>query len=395
MLSPPIQRLLLAVRRRLWRGLAASAVRRASWVTAVGALLAAAVHMGAHELPSGTVLAAVAVIWIALLAQTAARRPADRACALWADQHLGGASAFTTLLDLSHGATQATPAPVVHRLTHWADARVPHSLAQLADRHDPPHLARPLLTMAVCGALAALVLGLPGRVRAVPPRAAAVDLTPESGVAFAAAARPDSTPLAAQIATAMRSSAGQDAAAPSASGGTPAAASNPGNDGTPPASPTPDSPTQTGAVPASARATDQPAPAGGADAARAPHATATLAGSGSTGRQAGDSADARTDERTNTRTNTRPNGDAAPAPRGSMVAQDVALAATRRTAQRQANHSAAAGFDGQAAGPTAWGATALPEPAAATPPPATTSTRLTAPETGYVQAWMKASQASR
>ena len=449
MLNHDIQPLMLAVRRHLWRGHAAAAVRLASWATAALAMLAAGAQLAAPDVSAGGWLVAAAATWLALLLRAAARRPCDRVCALWADRHLGGESAFTTLFDAGGGggggsvglgsgfvardgsvAAGAAQAPAVRWLVQWATARAPHSLAQLATRRDPAHLAQlapPLWTMAVCVALAALVLNLPGMTLQPAPLAAAVrpDL-PEASLH--AGDGPNASTLAAQIANALRATPDQPADMPAAGarppGIGPHRADNttlptPPTPPTLPTPPTPPTPVRAGAMPAGAGATGPPVPAGGVDAAtapgargatpatasfgspaspsapgapgapsasRAPGAPGTAAhqpGSGGAGRQVGDSADTRTA------------GGAPLALRVTMAVQGVALAATRGPAQRQANDRITAGFDGDPDRPEASRLRDMPEPAAATPPPATASTRLTAPETGYVQAWMKASPARR
>ena len=66
-------------------------------------LLAAAVHLTTRPLRVDSVLLAVVALWTAMMARAALRRPSDSACALWADRHLGGESAFGTLLEMRDG----------------------------------------------------------------------------------------------------------------------------------------------------------------------------------------------------------------------------------------------------------------------------------------------------
>ena len=124
-------------------------------------LLAVAVHVAVRPVRVDVVLSAIAVLWASMMARAGSRRPSDSACALWADRHLGGASAFSTLLEMSDG-TRAVPRPQGLRwLERWATARVPHSLRLLEQRRDPARLSRPFLSMLVCAAFATLVLTLP------------------------------------------------------------------------------------------------------------------------------------------------------------------------------------------------------------------------------------------
>ncbi len=374
-----VQALLSAVRRHLRLQQFAAAVGRAAWASAGLMLVAAAVHAAAYALPVGAVLSAIGLLWSALLARLAWRRPADGACALWADQHLGGASAFTTLLDTDRSLSARLPAPAVRRLQAWAQARVPASLRQLAARRDPTHLARPLLAMAVCSALAMLVLTLPGPLTTVqqpaagPAGARALAAAPEAAPRLADA--PEPAALAREVAAALRAAPPLEAGSPG--GGRSPAVGSARDDGA-------DAPAmaQAGSAPAGARPADKTLPAL-ADAAPPARAGGAAAVGGGGGREAGDSADARA--------RTSPSR----ALRGTMDVQGVALPATRRTGQRQADINQAASYesdDPRTAGRDAAAAGNPPAPAAATPPPATESMRLTPTQMSYVQAWMKASQ---
>ena len=127
-------------------------------------LLAVAVHLAARAVRVDTVVLAIVALWTTAMAWAAVRRPSDSACALWADRNLGGASAFSTLLEMREGKQPAPETPALQWLEHWAATRVPHSLQLLGGRHDAARLSRPLLSVLVCAGLATIVLALPGTV---------------------------------------------------------------------------------------------------------------------------------------------------------------------------------------------------------------------------------------
>lgn len=369
--------LLAAVRRRLWRMRFLAATRWAAWATAGLALAAAAVHGALRAVPVGALLAAMALVWLALLVRAARQRPDESACALWADQHLGGASAFTTWLETGPAASGPAASPAVRWLGAWAAARVPASLRQLAARRDGAQLARPLLAMATCSALAGVILTLPGVVPQLQVSSATRASAASAPTPLALVQRPEPAVRAEQISAALRAARPRDETA-QGSGRAPAAGPAGADDGRPPAL----AQAQAGSPPAGARAAHQSAAVSSTAATAAPTAGATqTAGSGGAS-QAGDSADKRADP------------GVARALRGTMAMQDRALAATRLSGQRQADFEQIASFDSDEQGANR-GDTApprrVPAAAAATAPPATASMQLTPTETSYVQAWMKAS----
>lgn len=369
--------LLAAVRRRLWRMRFLAATRWAAWATAGLALAAAAVHGALRAVPVGALLAAMALVWLALLVRAARQRPDESACALWADQHLGGASAFTTWLETGPAASGPAASPAVRWLGAWAAARVPASLRQLAARRDGAQLARPLLAMATCSALAGVILTLPGVVPQLQVSSATRASAASAPTPLALGQRPEPAVRAEQISAALRAARPRDETA-QGSGRAPAAGPAGADDGRPPAL----AQAQAGSPPAGARAAHQSAAVSSTAATAAPTAGATqTAGSGGAS-QAGDSADKRADP------------GVARALRGTMAMQDRALAATRLSGQRQADFEQIASFDSDEQG-AHRGDTApprrVPAAAAATAPPATASMQLTPTETSYVQAWMKAS----
>lgn len=385
--AAPVNTLLTAVRNRLWLVKLAAASRQAAWVTAGLALLVAAWHGAVQVVPAAALLAAVALVWALLLTRVALQRPDDNACALWADQHLAGASAYTTWLGT--GPPGSASPPAVRRLAAWVAQQVPRSLQLLARRRDANLLARPLLAMAVCGALAGLVLTLPGLSPTPPPVAAAPGSAAPAGTALRlaeAAAAADLAPAAGPAARAQQLARALRAASPADSeptAGKRAAAAGPrsGSDraGDPnPADPA--APAQPGPAPAGARASATPAPLGTAAASAGAGPTQAAGGGGD--RRAGDSAD------------TRAEAGVSRVQRGSMAAQGVALAATRPSGDRRADSDQAARYASNDSPSNRRDAIAPPDapaPAAATPPPATESTSLTPPQASYVQAWMKAS----
>ncbi len=379
MATATVPTLLGAVRRRLWRAQFVAAVRLALWGSAGLMLVAVAVHLGVRPIPAVAVLAALAVLWTALLARAGWRRPADPVCALWADRHLGGASAYATLLEVGHGTPAATNTEAVRWLRDWALARVPGSLRRLAERHESTQLARPLASMLVCAALATLVLSLPdprpaARQPGATPTPPALDDRPTP------TAEPVAAELAGEVANALRSARSQEARQrrdiDPIAGRLPAADPARKDDGA--GSPA----ARTGAAPA-----DEPARGSGSVAAAATDAARAgvtgKAGSAGEGRAAGASRDDRAEDR------------ASPVPRGTMAVRRVQSTARHPSPHRQADTDASAGYDEELAMPPAAAMQADPVAAAAAPPAVTQATPLTATENHYVQAWMRSSQARR
>ena len=399
MFSADVQGLLNAVRRRLWRGQLVAAARLALWGSAGLMLLAVVVHLSARQVPAGAVLMGITSLWVLLLAWAGTRRPADAACALWADRHLGGASAFTTLLETSSGAQAAQNPQAVQWLERWAAAQVPEGLRRLAERRDAAPLSRPLLAVLVCAALTAAVLSLPTFAPTLQQQAAASSLsgtgdpqTPKTPQTPQTPQTPaQSEPATAQgvdrLAAALRAASLQQppetgqtpretgqalAAAPDkADGATPAAQAAARTTGEPaPRSPLPSGTTAATAGPtATLPAATPPAPG-----------TGNSAGAG-TGNEAGDSRDARGDTAVSS------------APRGTMP--QARSMPWPGSAQRLADSGSLGSYDGEAQVPGAAPWPALAAAAAATPPAARDATRLSPAETSYVQAWMKANAQRR
>ena len=384
--TSPVQGLLGAVRRRLWRGQFVLAFRRALWGSAGLMLLAVVVHLAARRVPAGAVLMTIAALWVSMLAWAATRRPADAACALWADRHLGGASAFTTLLETGMGTKAAGNPQAVRWLESWATARVPDGLRRLAEWREAARLSRPLLAMLVCAALTALVLSLPDL---APPLRQPTAASSPSGTADPAAALAE--PAVAQgvdkLAEALRAAPQQPSPESSQArretGQAQAAAPDKAGDATlaTPAA-------QAAALPAGEPATRRNRTSGtAADATAAtatPQAAGTGDGSGSgTGNEAGDSRDARGDT------------GLSPAPRGTITVPGSKSTPWPGPAERQADMGRLGSYGDEPSMPGAAVLPTLAAAAAATPPAARQSTRLSPAETGYVQAWMKANAQRR
>jgi hypothetical protein len=372
-LAQELARLLAAVRRRLWLAQAATAARVACWVCSGGLLVALALHLGLARVPIGALLAGLALTGLAAAVWTLRQRPGDDACALWADRHLGGASAFTTWLDLSRSPTAAPAAAARRRLERWLAAQLSASRQQLEARPASHRLTQPLLALLVCAALVSAVLSLRPDGEPAPTSAAASTPTASRDAPPLAAADPATTAIASDLARAARSAADR--------GVTPGTGNRTGT----PAQ-TPDAAGAPGrADPDGLSGTTQPAGGGAAAAAPgdAPPAPGEpgRAGRGSAGqgRDLGDSRDDRADVGVSR------------AARGSfgVPASELpggpAADAWRADAGESADYTADGGPAGRAAGDR------LPEPAAARPPPATDSLGLSPTEASYVQAWMKAS----
>jgi hypothetical protein len=367
--------LLAAVRRRLWRAHFVTAARAALAGSAGLMLLAVAVHLVARAVPLGAVLSAAAGLWVAALGWATAQRPNSARCALWADRHLGGASAYTTWFEQQQAGPPAD-AQALRRLEQWTQARVPISLRLLAEQPAPARLTRPLLALAVCGALAAAVLTLPSLAPDQHRPAAAPTVGGSAGPAAPLAEAPVPAELVDDIARALRAAApGAEAERGQGGQGGAAAAGRPGR---PDDAATAAAGPRAGGTPVLDKAAAaRPAPPGAPQADSA-GAGGLQAGGAGAGREAGSSRDERADVGVS-----RAPRAAIPVPRS--VPERLPAAADRRADADQQGHY---GDDPalQAPAPPTFG----PAAAAATPPAAADAARLTPTETGYVQAWMKA-----
>jgi len=370
-----VESLQIAVRRRLWREQFVAAARRALWGSAGMMLLAVVVHLAARPVRVDAVLLVIIALWTLMIAWAGLRRPSDSACALWADCHLGGASAFSTLLEMREGMQAVPNAQAVQWLEHWAAARVPHSLRLLGGRHESARLSRPLLCVLVCTALATIVLMLPGTAPSTRQELAAP--SPASGADRLRDAEPlASVELVSALASALRSADSRRATGRHDDNQTSAAWTGKRDGGsgsrmTPLGTALPGEPTTPGGPPLD--------PAGGV----APTAGAKQTSGGASGRDAGDSHVDRAD------------AGVSQVPRSTIQVQRRESSERLPSPERQSDMDQLATFDEGL--PMRRRATDRADPglAAATPPPATDAAPLTPTKAAYVQAWMKASRQRR
>ena len=372
MADSSVQSLLGAVRRRMWRSEFVAAARLALWGTAGLMLLAAAVHLAIRSARVGVVLSLIVVLWGSMMARAASRRPSDSACALWADRYLGGASAFSTVLEMSSRSHMVVQGQALPWLQHWSTARVPHSLRLLQERRDPPRLSRPLLSMLVCAAFASLVLSLPNLAPSTRQERAASSAAGSTDGPSPEAEPPVSTKLVGELARALRSPESLPTSDRRDGGRAPAAGPGKSNE----ANGSQVAPF--GAAAPGVRATGGQTPGGNlADGARTTGTTSTS--STGAGRDAGDSPDNRADTGTSR------------VLRSTMPMERRESSAPGRSPERRADMDQPATFDEDLSMPRTAEVRADPAPAAATPPAAADTPRLTPSQAAYVQAWIRAS----
>jgi hypothetical protein len=374
MATSEVHKLLGMVRNRLWRARFVAAIRRAMWASAALMLLAVSVHMVARRVPIEAVLLLMSGLWAALMLRAAWQRPTVADCALWADRHLGGASAFTTVLELKGAASGHASGPARRWLEDWVAARLPESLRLLADRKESMRLSRPLLSMLVCAALATVVLALPDTAPVSRQQGMAL---PPSGIGdtpVSATQAPASDKLVSEIASALRSAPSRDEPERRNAGQATATERGKAAVGNDPSAPQP------APQPAGKGVGLADSPSGSAaEPARASGSTQTAGG----GRVAGDSRDERSAPGVSR------------ALQGTIAVTRTAARAASAPADLQADMTQLATYRDDLPLPVAAMMYSGSEVAAATPPPATESTRLTPTEASYVQAWMKASARRR
>lgn len=356
----------------MWRSEFVAAARLALWGTAGLMLLAVAVHLAVRPVRVDVVLSVIAVLWASMMARAGLRRPSDSACALWADRHLGGASAFSTLLEMSNG-TQGVPQPQgLPWLDNWATARVPHSLRLLEERRDPTRLSRPLLTMLVCTAFATLVLTLPDL--APSSRQELATSTPSSIAdrPMLEAEPPVTTELVGELAHALRSAESYRTSDGREVGQAPVEGAGKSHDSTESRM------SQSGAATPGEWATVGKSP-GGKSVDAAPTTGATLASSAGSGRAAGDRPDDRADVGSSR------------VLRSTMPLERRESSARRRSPEKQADMDQVATFEEDTPIQRTAKVRADHAPAAATPPATAETTQLTPSQSAYVQAWIRAS----
>lgn len=386
--STSITRLIGAVRRRLWHETITEAARTGGWAAAAALALGAATRVAYPPWADAVLIGAVVLAVLTPMAGALRRRPDAAQAALWADRHLGGASAFTTWSELQRGGQSGSPA--AQRLTAWATQRVPEALRRLQAQRQPTRLARPWAAATVCAVLAVFVRALPPPTAQDPSTASAS--AAGSPVSAPAAAGPEpawsSTDRGSErsrdLAAALRD--GSQAMGRAARGTVNGADAPAGQqDRTEAADRTrPDRPDRP-ADPSAVHPTDPRAVAGRRDdpaglvEASLPAGATGLPGAGP-GREAGDSRD-----------------DRAQFGRSRAAA---ALAAVQRSPlrdgrpvdDRQADPTRSGTWNeplGERAPPGSSAPTPSPPVAAATAPPAERGTALTASETSYLRTWLK------
>lgn len=375
--------LIAAVRRRLWLGRLAAALRLAAWVSAATMLLAAGVHLARPVGSLDWLAPLIGLPGLAAIAWAGARRPRDEDCALWADRHLDGASAYTTWLQTRTASLASAPVAALQAFEGWTSRRVPESLLRLSRRQAPPAWTRPTATWLVCAALAAVVFSV---VEAPAPGSPAVAAAVQAQ-AGAPLSRGAQAPLVADVTrvlraqekerAARRSGAGRDAAgqagrAADADRAPPVAASA-GQGGTSPDSRPPKRPSAGIVVAAAGSASTAPGPGSGG------------------GREAGTGADPNHlggDRRAQSAPQYAPQSAAQNAPPTPQRPAAGTAGSVSQGFRADAQQSASF-VDGMPA--SAAPRQALAGVAAATPPPAADDRPLSPSETHYVQAWMKAS----
>jgi hypothetical protein len=148
-LPTEVTRLFDAVRRRLWAREFAWATRLAAWSWSVVFTVAAVLHAWRGWPGLGLTAAVGAAVAIALASFVLLRRPDRPQAAAFADRHLDGATAYSTLLESRLDASDATTREAVERLQRWAIGRVARSMSLLQDSR----IGRQWPTRALAGAL--------------------------------------------------------------------------------------------------------------------------------------------------------------------------------------------------------------------------------------------------
>jgi hypothetical protein len=226
--------------------------------------------------------------------------------------------------------------------------------------------------MLVCAALATIVLALPDTAPESRQHAVAVAVAP-SGIGDAPVPDvqpPASAELVSQIASALRSAESRDEPERREAGRAQATGHGKTNEGQ-------DSSTAQVATTPSGKMESVTNSSSGSSAETAGTAGATQTAGTGTGRNAGDSPDDRSETGVSR------------APQATIPVTRSAVSARRTSTEMQADMTQPAAYDEELAlaGPTM--ALSGLEVAAATPPPATESMRLTPTEASYVQAWMR------
>lgn len=368
--TPTVESLLRAVRLRLWQARFVAAIRFALWGSAgLMSFVLVVIYLDAQAVRSENLVMAIAAFWALIVVVSGLLCPSAATCALWADRHLCGASAYSTLLEMRSNALTTPPTQAVLRLEQWAVSNVPQSQLLLTRRRNPVRLIRPLLCMLVTAALTSLVLTVPGRAPALRGDRAASAGLGDAALPTHQAAPPASNELARELANALQVAGPSNSTDPNSThqsskpgasqGAESSAASDEGRVG---------GPSKATTVAA------QSVP--GNTAALSPGSSQSAAAGAGSGRVAGESRDDRVDP-----------GMSRALP-GPLPLQRRELTALGTRAEKQADMSQLATFEDDLNHRPA-GSRAAPVGAAATSPPATKVMPLTPTEAAYVQAWMK------
>jgi hypothetical protein len=292
---------------------------------------------------------------------------------------LGGASAFTTLLDLEQGGAAQPDAAALQRLRVWATKNAPHCLRALIERQDPKRLTRPLLATTVCAALAALVLNLSDSMPAPVQQAAVSSPANVGDRAISGLGASQRDELASQIAKATRATdsgltveRGEDRRTQETANGGSIDGGAPPDD-------------RVMAIPAGAK----PVSANAKSASRQ-----MLAQSG-TGQAAGTDTDADSGREAGNSVDRRAGMGTSYAPQGTITARRFQLEARQRPDEKQADMSRQGDYDEALTTVSQMTSPPVTAVAAAAPPTAIASSHMTTTESSYVQAWMKASAQRR
>jgi len=352
-----LQRLIDAVRRRLRKQRLARALHVAAWATVAALIASSLVHWFLWPVSLTDVCAVAALPWVMAIGWAISRRSTADECAAWADRHLGGASAYATMLEMAEDRHAGRAEPALERLEQWVNEALPHSLAMLAARPLRTRLAKPLAAALVCTALTTALIQIPARhtpaAAAQSPRGAA---TPQaSAAAVATTARDDRLPDVAPEATI----AGQPVT-PRGAAQAREALSNPG---------------------VTQQRANAARTAGAAPLAAAPGAVATSSRAGSGGREAGDSSDTSADT------------GLSESWQGALAEKLLSSTAAVNGEPARADPTRAADYGPAPGPPDASSATALALPAPAVAPEAHATARLGPAEQEYVRAYFAGSGA--
>ena len=366
-----VDSLLGAVRRRLWLRRLVQSARRATWASVVLMLVAVAViYVAKPAQRVDAVLIALGILWAAALGWTVLRPPSRGACALWVDRHLGGASAYSTLLDIRCRGIPEQSRDAADSLAHWLAASVPDARRRLNAQRNPAHLGRPVLLMIMSAALLMAVLTLPGVAPGLSVDPAASPVSASSDTAVPQTPPLESGALGNELEVALKKGRSRSAAAFSATA-----------DSTYPRDTRGDEPIEaragrTQAQNATGRSENTSQGSARGSAGDAPAGAGSTSAARASGREAGEARDDGTDR-------------VSSSPSGAISVKQQGVAARSATAARQADMTQAAVFEDERG--VHAGTRNMPPPIAlpALAPAAENTMPLTPTQAAYVQAWLK------